>query len=1034
MNLTAISLDKRAVTYFAIFLVIVGGIFSFFQLGQLEDPEFTVKTTAIITTYPGASAEEVELEVTDRIELAIQNMTQLKYVYSMSRPGFSLIKVDVQEKYWSDVLPQVWDELRKKIRDIREQLPPGASTPQINDDFGDVFGMLFAVTGDGFNYAELEDQVKNIRKELLLVKGVAKVHLWGVQQKAIYVDVSESQLSNLGFTPEELAATLQFQNKVVNAGHVDVQSEKLRIAPTGTFKNPKDIENLTLRSLLLAGVSGRAEPAGRDSLLRIRDIGQVRRGYRDPPQTLMRFNGKPALGMAISPLGGTNVVDVGAAVEKRVNELLEQLPIGIEVHRIAFQPDQVKESIQSFMINLLEAVAIVLVVLAVPMGLRMGFIIGTALVFTILGTFMIMLLWGVDLQRMSLGALIIAMGMMVDNSIVVADGFLVRTQQGMDRKKAAIESAFLPSWPLLGATVVAVMAFFPIFAAPSNVGEYCRTLFQVVGVSLLVSWVLSMTLTPLQCLDMLPPPKKTDKEEDAFNSRFYRIYRSFLEGAIRFRWVTIGGMAALLAGSIYGFQFVGKTFFPDSSRVQFMVDYWAPEGTRIQDVSGNIKRIETKLMKDSRVQNVSAFIGQGPPRFYLPVTPEDPYSSYAQIIVNTNTLKDVNELISEIKPWLEENVDEAMMNVRKFCVGPCDAWKFEARFSGPAEADPKVLRNLARQGMEILEKSPFVKVLKTNWRESVKKLVPDYNQERARWSGVTREDLANSFRRSFDGLPVGMFREGDDLLPILLRYPQEERDQVPSRLPQLQIWPSMSTKTIPMSQVTRDIKVEWEDPMIWRWNRRRAITVQGKPEGVTFPTLFASVRKDFESIKLPPGYQLEWDGEADSSKTAQESLVPGIAPTIVIMLFVIVALFNNYRQPIIIMALIPFALIGITLGLLVFDQPFGFLALLGAMSLVGMMIKNSIVLLDQINIEQAEGKGPYEAVVISALSRLRPVALAAGTTILGVIPLLQDVFWIAMAVTIMAGLAFGTVITMIFLPVLYCTFYKVPSPTSTSIN
>jgi multidrug efflux pump subunit AcrB len=1034
VNLTAIALEKRAISYFAIFLIVVGGIYSYFQLGQLEDPDFSVKTAAIVTTYPGASAKEVELEVTDRIELAIQQMTQLKNVYSMSRPGFSLIKVDIAPQYWSNVLPQVWDELRKKIRDVRDDFPPGVSTPKIADDYGDVFGMLFAVTGDGFNYSELETHVKDIQKELLLVKGVAKIVLWGEQPKAIYVDISESQLANLGFTPEELAATLQFQNKVVQAGQVDVQSERLRIAPTGAFKRPEDIGNLTLRSLLLGRIQGQTDSTGRDSLLRIRDIAEVRRGYRDPPNTLMRFNGKNAIGMAISPLGGTNVVKVGEAVEERLNELVEHLPVGVEVNQVAFQPTEVKESIRSFMINLLQAIVIVLLVLTLPMGFRMGLIIGTALVFTISGTFMVMFLLGIDLQRMSLGALIIAMGMMVDNSIVVADGFLVRTQQGMDRKKAAIESAFSPSWPLLGATVVAVMAFFPIFASVEGVGEYCRTLFQVVGISLILSWVLSMTLTPLQCLDMLPPPKVTVNEADAYNSGFYRVYKGFLERAIRFRGLSIAAMAALLVLSVVGFGNLDRTFFPFSSRMQFMVDYWLPEGSRIQDVSKNIKRIEAKLMKDPRVKNVSSFIGQGPPRFYLPVQPEDPYTSYAQMIVNTKTLKDVNDLINEIKPWLDENVDEAMMNVRRFCVGPCDAWQFVVRFSGPAEADPEILRDLAAQAALILDKSPMVKIHKTDWRERVKEVVPDYNQERARWSGVTREDMANAFLRSYDGMPVGTFREGDDLIPIILRNPEEERSQVPARLDQLQIWPSMSTKTVPMSQVTRNIQVRWEDPMIWRWDRRRAISVQAKPEGVTFPTLFAAVQKDFEAIKLPPGYRLEWDGEYGSSKEAQASLLPGLAPTVVIILFVIVALFNNYRQPLIIICLVPFVLIGITLGLLVFKQPFGFLALLGAMSLAGMMIKNSIVLLDQVNLEQEAGKSPYEAVVVSALSRLRPVGLAAGTTILGVIPLLQDVFWVAMAVTIMAGLAFGTIITMVFLPVLYCTFYKVPSPVRYSKN
>ncbi len=1021
MNLTSFAIEKRTVTYFAVILLVVAGIASFFKLGQLEDPEFTVKSAAISTLYPGASPQEVEQEVTDRIELAIQQMPQIESVESLSRSGHSIIKVEMKQEYWSDRLPQVWDELRRKVRDIEATLPPGARKPVVMDDFGDVYGLLLAVTGDGFSYAELEQYVDELRKELSLVEGVAKVALWGVQDKAIFLDISQKQLSELGLTSETIVSTLSRQNMVVDAGSVNVAQERLRIAASGSFGSPEDIENVRLRvsPLELLGQAARGgEIDANDELVTVSDIATVRRGYLDPPRTLMRFNGEPGIALAISNISGTNVVELGQAVESRLEQLRGELPVGIEFHRIAWQPDLVSESIDSFMVNLLQAVVIVLVVLTLAMGWRMGMIIGSGLILTILGTFMVMAVWGIDLQRMSLGALVIALGMMVDNAIVVADGIAVRLESGMDRTKAAIESATQAAWPLLGATIVAVMAFYPIFASKANAGEYCRTLFIVVGVSLMISWLLAMTVTPLQCIDMLAAPKKDRPQKDPYGGRFYRLFRRLLETSIRRRFLSLILMCLLLGGSLAGFSGVKQMFFPDSSRQQFMVDYWAPEGTRIQQVSADLGPIEQRLGADARVKNLSTFVGAGPPRFYLPVEPEKNYQSYAQLIVNTQSLEDVNSLIAELEPWLKETMPQALIRVRKYGVGPSDAWPIELRFSGPAEADPVVLRSLADQGMAILEMSPLAKDVRTNWRQRVKTLVADYDQDRGRWSGISREDLAKGTKRAFDGLPVGLFRDGDDLTPILIRNVERERQNI-SALDVLQIQGALSTESVPLSQVTQSLELRWEDPIIWRYDRRRAISVQASPKGVTFPSFRASVIEELEGIELPPGYRMDWGGEFKSTQDARSSLVPGVVPAVVIMLFIIVALFNAFRPALIIVLTIPFALIGITWGLLWSNTAFGFMALLGAMSLSGMMIKNAIVLLDQINLELAGGKDLYQAVIDSALSRLRPVVLAAATTVLGVIPLMGDLFWVSMSVTIMAGLAFGTVLTMIMVPVLY---------------
>lgn len=1016
MNLAALSIEKRAIAYFGILLILAGGTFCYFQLGQLEDPEFSVKTAVITTTYPGASAEQVELEITDRIETKLQEMVELKNVYSNSRPGLSIIKVDIKSNYWSDRLPQAWDVLRKKVADVEPTLPPGAGKPKVGDDFGYVFGFLLAVSSDGYSYAELERCVKDMRKELSVVPGVARVDLWGVQERRIYIDVSTSQLTELGLTAEQMMQTLQSQNLVVDAGRVDYLTQRIRVAPTGEFQSPEDIGDLAITS---AG-------AQRDEIVRIRDFAAVSFGYADPPGQLLRHNGRQAIALALAPGAGQNVVQVGQAIDRRIAELVADLPVGIGVDRISWQSDQVSESIRAFMISLLEAVAIVLALLAVTMGLRAGVIIGiSGLVFPILGTFIVMAIAGIDLHRISLGALIIAMGMMVDNAIVVTDGIMIRISQGMDRKQAAIEAASGPAWPLLGATVVACMAFYPIFASSYDTGEYAGSLFTVVAISLLLSWVFCETAAPLLCIALLPSPKPGQAVAAPYQGTFYQRFRQLLSLAIRYRVLFLASMVGLLVVSILGFRFVPKLYFPDSSRLQIMIDYWAPEGTRIQETSTNLEKIEKYLQGHPAVASTSAFIGKGPPRFYLPVSAEDPYTSYAQVIVNTKTLSGVNQLVAETEAWVRTNVPEAMVRVRKYAVGAFDDWKIEARFSGPAKADPATLRRLAEEGAKILRESPYAKEVRTNWREKVLALAPLYDQERGRWARVSREDLARTTRRASDGVVVGQYRQEDDLIPIVARNTEQERRRAATSLEELQITPGLSTYAVPVSQVVDGIGVPWEDPIIWRWDRRRAITVQCSPNGVTAPTLRNAVLSKFQEIELPPGYRLDWDGEYWSAKQSQEALTPGIVPAVVIMLFILVALFNGFRPMLICILVIPFVMIGITSGLLITGTPFGFIALLGAMSLSGMMIKNVVVLLDEVNANLSKGHAPYDAVVEAAVTRLSPVVNAAGTTVLGVLPMLQDVFWVALAVTIFFGLIVGTMLTMVVGPTLYALLYRI---------
>jgi multidrug efflux pump subunit AcrB len=1025
VSLAKAALEYRAISYFLTMLLLVVGVFSYFSLGQLEDPEFSVKTAAITVNYPGASAEQVELEVIDLIETKLQEMVELKHIYSMARPGQAIIKVDLKNHYWSDDLPQIWDIVRKKINDIEHLLPPGVGKPKVGDDFGFVFGFFLGVTADGYNYAQLHDYVKALRKELSITPNIARVDTWGVQQRQIYIDVSKSRISQLGLMAEDIVATLQRQNMVVDAGSVDFQDQRIRVAPTGEFSSSEQIGDLAI-----TGVEGRERLEGvrGDELIRVRDIGTVREGYIEPPLQIMRVNGLPAIALSIAPSAGANVVNVGRVIDERIKSLQSGLPVGIELHRISWQSDLVRESVSGFMVSLGQAVTIVFVILAFSMGVRMAIIIGlTGLIFAILGSFIVMAIWGIDLQRVSLGALIIAMGMMVDNAIVVVDGFVVRLKKGMDREAAAIEAASQPGIPLLGATLVACMAFYPIFASTYDTGEYAGSLFQVVAIALLTSWVLSQTVTPLICVDFIPDPKQDGS--DPYDNRFYQYFRNLLGSLMKYRSIFIVVMVAALGASIYSFKYVNQLFFPDSSRTQIMIDYWAIEGTRIQQTSASVELIEEELRQYDEVVTVNTFIGAGPPRFYLPVNPESANSSYAQIIVNVGNLPNVDIVIDRFENWLSQHNPGHITRVRKYAVGAFDDWKFEARFSGPANADPDVLRELAKQGMAILDTSPYAKEIRTNWRQRSREMVVEYNQERARWAGISRDNIARATRRSFDGNSVGLYREGDELIPIVIRSVEDERQSAASDLSTVQVLADYSTESLPLSQVIDDTLLEWKDNIIWRWDRRRAITVQAAPDSVTAPTLMADVKQKIEAIPLPPGYTLEWDGEFNSAKESSEALAPGLGPTVIVMLIIIVALSNAYRPPLIMILVIPFIMIGVTPGLLVTGASFGFIALLGIMSLSGMMIKNSVVLLDQINLNIADGMSAYKATVEAAVQRLNPVVNAAATTVFGMVPLLGDVFWVAMAVTIMFGLAFGTLLTMLLVPVLYATFYRLRAPT-----
>lgn len=1043
-RLVEFGLQYKALMILLTVIIVVGGIFSYYSLGRLEDPPFSVKSALVITQYPGASPEEVEQEVTDRLETAIHQMPQVKHIYSMSRDGLSYIKVDVKDRYWAKDLPQVWDELRRKINDVSSSLPPGVETPRVVDDFGFVFGFLLGLTGDGFTHAELEDIAEKIQKQLYLVPNIARIDLWGVQQRVIHLDVSNQKLSELRISPQTIHNLLIKQNMVVDAGSVDQGDVRYPMYLSGEFKKPSEIEELIvqpgtndlIQDSLVKQKSAKSNEGtfvqeiekNENNKFTLGDVAKVSVGYQDPPTKLMRFNGIPAIGIQIAGTEDSNIIEVGRQIDEKLQQLQSELPIGIELHKISWQSAVVDESITGFVVSMIEAIIIVLIVLLIPSGFRMGGIIGLDLVLTILATLLYMYFMKIPLERMSLGALLIAMGMMVDNSIVVADGIAVNLRKGMDKFQAAVSATAVPALPLLFATIIAVMSFYPIYASEGSTGEYCRTLFVVVGISLMISWFIAMLMTPQQCLWFLGEQKQGE-QADEFNTPFFNSFRKLVHGVMRFRWASVSVLLVMLLLSFVGFQSVVKLFFPFSTRPQLMVDYWGPAGTTIQEVADKTEAMEKKFQVANNVESVSSFIGAGPPRFYLPVDPEFIYSNYGQLLINFKSYQDIDPFISQHSQWLQNEFPEALVRIRKYNVGPGDSWKFELRVLGSSDANLSALRQVGSELLAKIKKSP----LGTDWRldimNPVRVLKTDYDQKRARSANISRENIANALRRGYDGLNIGLYREKNKLYKILWRNTDEERNSLIAHLDTLPIRGEYSVTSVPLSQVVNKTDFQWQEPYILRWDRQRQVAIQGSPLLTsTFVDLKKSVSQDIDAYPLPKGLSLFWDGDDDSSKTAQAQLMPGLVPAAIVILLCLMLTFNDFRPIMIILCTIPFAMIGVTAGLLLFNVPFGFMALLGAMSLAGMMNKNIVVLLDACNENIAKGMHPYNAIVEAAVCRARPVMLAAGTTVLGVIPLLQDVFWIGLAVAIMGGLAVGSILTLAAVPLFYAIVYRLQPP------
>ncbi len=1017
-GIAAYFIRNRVISWMVSLIFLIGGIAAFFGLGRLEDPAFTIKDAMVVTSYPGATPQQVEEEVTYPLEKAIQQLTYVDEVNSISNRGLSQITVTMKNNYGPDDLPQIWDELRRKVNDLKVTLPPGVNEPQVIDDFGDVYGILLAVTGDGYSYKELLDYVDYLRRELELVDGVSKVSVSGQQQEQVFIEVSMKKLSSIGLSPNTVFNLLSTQNIVSDAGAIRIGYEYIRIQPTGEFQSVDELGDLLITE------------SGAQGLIFLKDVAEIKRGYVEVPSNIINFNGSLALNVGVSFAQGVNVVEVGKAFDRRLAELKYQQPVGVEISEIYSQPKEVDKSVSGFVISLAQAVGIVIIVLLFFMGLRSGLLIGLILLLTVLGTFIFMKYLAIDLQRISLGALVIALGMLVDNAIVVVEGILIGTQKGRTRLQAATDIVTQTKWPLLGATVIAVTAFAPIGLSEDSTGEYCGTLFTVLLISLMLSWFTAISLTPFFA-DIFFKGQKIKQgegeENDPYNGIIFVAYKKFLEFCMRRAWLTVVVLIVGLGASVYGFTLVKQSFFPSSTTPIFQLDVWLPEGTDIRATNDKLKELESWLAEQEHVDHITTTAGKGLQRFMLTYAPEKSYAAYGEITTRVDNYEALAPLMARFRDHLKANYPEINYKLKQIELGPGGGAKIEARIIG---SDPTVLRTIAAQVMDIMYADPGATNIRHDWRERTQVLEPQFNESQARRYGITKSDVDDFLSMSFSGMTIGLYRDGTTLMPIVARLPEDERIDI-RNIEGMKIWSPAQSEFIPLQQVTMGYDMRWEDPIIVRKNRKRMLTVMADPDILgeeTASTLQKRLQPQIEAIQMPPGYSLEWGGEYESSGDAQESLFTTMPMGYLFMFLITVFLFNSIKEPLIVWLTVPLALIGVTTGLLALNTPFGFMALLGFLSLSGMVLKNGIVLLDQIEIEMKSGKEAYDAVVDAAVSRVRPVCMAAITTILGMIPLLPDIFFKPMAVTIMFGLGFATILTLIVVPVLYRLFHKVSVP------
>ena len=1002
INLADFAIKQRTFILFFTALSVIAGLFSYFDLGKLEDPSFTIKTAVVVTLYPGASAEEVEQQVTDTVETKLQEMGSLNRLRSLSRPGMSMVFVDLKESLNSKALPQEWDLLRRKVSDMKLLLPSTAQISVVQDEFSEVYGMLFSIHSKDASPAELRRYAEELQRRIKTVDGIKKIELHGVQPRVVHIDIPDERLAQYGLSITQVWSQLNTQNMTFDAGKFSAGTERIRVQQSSEFGSLDDIKNLMIKG----GVSELGT-----SLIRLGDIADITMGYQEPMMTENRYNGVPAVTLATSPVTGVNVVSLGDEINQIVSDFQATLPLGVEIATVANQPEEVQKSIDNFVSNLLESVAIVFIVLSIFMGLKSATIVGSSLLLTILLTLIYMNIASIDLHRVSLGTFILALGMLVDNAIVITDMMIVKINKGVDRTKAAIDSVKETATPLFGATVIAIMGASPVIFSKTDAAEFASSVFLIIASSLLLSWLVAMTFTALMCWFFIKPTKQTDNTKVS-------LYRKSVNWTVDNPLKALTGLVPLILVTALAIPSIAVNFIPQADRPILFLDYWLPNGAKVEQTSQDMKRIEQWLLEQPEVESISTYVGAGAPRFSVTIEPEPFDSAYGQILINATDFPSLSPLIARGDKWLMEEFPNADPRFRSLKLATADKFSVEARFSGP---DIEVLHGLSEQAKAIFARHPDTKYVRDDWRQKSKVLEPVINQDKMRLAGINRADIAFAMKRASEGMPLGRMNLNDELVTIQLRGTESSIQSLET----LPVRSLLGIHSVPLGQVIDGFELTSEETMIWRRDRVKTITAQAGVGRYTTPAAVRnSVIDDIEAIELPPGYSLEWGGEYYDEHKAVSDILKQLPKAMLLMLIILVAMFNGFKQPVIIFTTLPLAATGATFSLLLLDKPFGFMALIGAVTLTGMIIKNGIVLMDQIELERKNGRSLSDAIKEATVNRTMAISMGALTTALGMIPLLSDLLFDQMAATIIGGLAAATVLSLFVMPALYKLFYR----------
>lgn len=1040
MNFTEYALKNRALVYFFVIVLVIGGIYSFFTMSKLEDPAITVKQAMVVTAFPGASAWQVELEVTDVLEKSIRSMGDLDHVESRSMDDVSEILVELSSTVPLDELQQNWDILRRKVANVQAQLPAGAQASMVLDDFGDVYGMFYAMTSDGFGYQKMMDYAQLVRRTVLDIDGVSSVDIYGERQACINIDIQEAKMANLGVHPAEIILTLKGQNATVYSGYYNSGEKRVRVGVDGSFEGIEDIRNLLIRG-------------HEEDHIRLGDVADISKGYVEPQRQGLVYDTLPAIAISIAMEKGGNIIQLGKVIDQRLEELKQTvIPAGIGFEKVFFQPARVKSAINVFMVNLIESVLIVIIVVMLAMGFRSGYIIGIGLIVVVLGSFVVLHMMHGTLQRVSLASFIVAMGMLVDNAIVITDGIMVDLKRGIPKPAALINITKKTAWALLGATTIGILTFLPIYLSPDTTGEYVRDLFIVLAVSLWLSWILALAYVPIQAdRSFKNQVVKPGEEENPFNGRIYRKFQSVLKSAVYYRWIWIIAVVILLVISVYGFRFIKQGFFPDLSYNQLYIEYKMPYGTNPQTVKADLATMESYLMSRPEITTVTTSLGGTPSRYNLVRTVAEPSLSYGELIVDFTSPETLKDNLQEIQAYLSSHYPQAYVRMKRYNLMYMD-FPIQFMISGP---DPAVLKDLCSQVEDIMRADSSIQLVTNDWGPETPALGVKYQQQIARDVNLTREDVGLAVLAATDGLPIGAYYEGEHALPIYLKS-VNARGERPDRINNVPVWSMMPSTnglgletvkelmtgmigeeqilkrligSVPLNQASTGVDMGWEVPVVRRYNGQRSISAQcNNAPGYTTTAARNSLLPKINALKIPPGYTTAWQGEYLASTQSQSYLFKNVPIAIVLVLAILIALFKDFRKPLMILLCLPLAITGVVAGMLLAGKEFGFVAIVGALGLVGMMIKNGVVLVDEVDVQIRSGKEAFQALIDASTSRLRPVFLAAMTTILGMIPLVNDDMFGALAVTIMGGLFIGTVVTLIILPILYSLFFHIRHP------